>query len=273
MSEAWRDWCGRSETISDIVTPSLITRFNAVIGSNGNDEIPPLGLHWCLGTPTTAMDGLGLDGHPAKGGFLPPIPLPRRMWASSDIEFLNPLEPEGVFRRVSRVDSITPKTGSTGELVFVRVHHEVSIGDTVCIQEAQTIVYREASNGIADLPASSGFQAGDFEFVETLRPTPQLLFRFSALTFNTHRIHYDGEYAAEEGYPALVVHGPLMACLLLRFASEKLGASTIKTFSFRGYAPAYCGQDLYLTLARAEAQSAMEVRGADGRLVMSATVN
>ena len=165
------------------------------------------------------------------------------MWASSKVEFLNGLMPGANVRRVSRVKSIAPKIGNSGELVFVGVEHETFSGELLSIREVQTLVYREASSAAIPLPEETEANGAPTE--HTIVPTPQLLFRYSAMTFNTHRIHYDEAYAQTvEGYPRLVVHGPLMASLILRAASSAFGAKNIATFSFRGKAPAFCGQRL-----------------------------
>ena len=266
------DWVGGTETVHDILTRSLIDRYRATVGGLENHEVAPLGLHWCLGTPNTPVQELGLDGHPKKGGFLPPISLPRRMWASSHVCFRAPLQIGSPFQRHSSVEKIVPKSGSSGELVFVTVKHVISSGDEECIRERQTIVYREASPEMQALPTDANFEKPDSAHQFTVTPSTQLLFRYSALTFNSHRIHYDAEYAALESYPALVVHGPLMASLLLRLASNVLGEGAIESFEFRGHSPAYCGQDILFCFGFLDDPERMEVRGNDGRLVMSARV-
>ena len=257
----------------DQLTASLLARYEATIGMAKCGENAPHGLHWCLAPPTTTLDELGADGHPQTSPILPPVDLPRRMWASSEVEFLAPLRVGDEIKRTSEVIGVDRKSGSSGELIFVRVRHETSSKDAVCIREVQTLVYREESGEPAILPPTTGYAGGDFDFTESLNPAPQMLFRYSALTFNTHRIHYDLNYAQhEEGYPALVVHGPLMASLLLRFATTHLGYEAIKSFAFKGRSPAYCGQDLHLGLKLGAAEHALSVIGADGRLVMSATI-
>lgn len=257
----------------DVVTASLVDRYEATVGAVETGGNAPHGLHWCLANPSTPTDQLGPDGHPQKGGFLPDNPLPRRMWASSDVEFLSPICVGDHVRRSSKVADIVEKTGSSGALVFVNVEHETTASGTLCVRETQTIVYREPADAAAKLPADTGFRHDNVHVSETLVPSAQTLFRYSALTFNTHRIHYDLDYAMqEEAYPALVVQGPLMASLLLRFASQNLGYGSIKSFSFHGRSPAYCGQGLHLGLKHGAEEQLLSVHGADGRLVMSATV-
>ncbi|MFZ1743554.1 MAG: MaoC family dehydratase N-terminal domain-containing protein [Pontixanthobacter sp.] len=263
----------RLDSAQDILTHGLVARFEATIGAVETGGYAPHGLHWCLAPPTIPMDDLGADGHPKKIAGFPEIALPRRMWASSDVEFLTPLQIGAKIHRISEVAGVEHKPGSSGELVFVRVLHQTFAEGQLSVRETQTLVYRAAATEKAPLPAASGFTGGDFDFLSALTPTPQLLFRYSALTFNTHRIHYDADYAKrEEAYPALVVHGPLMASLLLRFATQKLGHSAIKTFAFKGRSPAYCGQQLHLTMKLGGGQHELSAMGADGRLVMSATI-
>ena len=242
-------WIGRSQSISDVVTQSGVDRFCATIGCKhvhqDNTQTAPLGYHWCLGLPDAPMDELGEDGHPKKGGFLPPIELPRRMWASSKVEFIQALPIGATITRQSSIASVSEKSGKTGALVFVGVDHETKVAGEVAIREQQTIVYREATQSRAPLPEDNAEPPEDWQVVEGTTPSPQLLFRYSALTFNSHRIHYDLPYAqSEELYPGLIVHGPLMATLLLQLAAKH---GDVSRFSFRGMSPAYSEQSLFLT--------------------------
>ena len=268
---------GRKEVARDVLVASLIDRFSATIGNAPTNGCAPLGIHWCLAPPNAPMSELGDDGHPRKGGFLPDTGQPRRMWASSNVEFIAPLRAGDAIERTSTVAEITEKTGSSGRLTFVRVDHAMSANGELAVREAQTIVYRDAAKETLQLPPETGFEASGYDAVETIRPTPPLLFRYSALTFNTHRIHYDEAYAKqEEKYPGLVVHGPLTASLLLRLASEQLGHGAIRNFTFAGKSPAFCGQLLHLCLRKSNEAAGetyeMAAHGGDGRLVMSATV-
>ena len=268
----WADWIGKSETRHDVITPGLLHRFCATIDRPVTDDIPQ-GLHWCLGLPDTSTAQLAEDGHPAKGGFLPPIPLPRRMWASSEVSFEHPLQLGDAISRVSTVASIEEKSGKSGDLVFVAVDHETRVGDRVAVRERQNIVYREpatttipvsaASNDIPDLQ--------DWDWQQTIVPTEPMLFRYSALTFNSHRIHYDRPYAMqEEGYPGLVVQGPLMATMLLNLAAEKLGSNKLTRFSFRGQAPAFANAAIYLVGKQEGENITLSLVGNDGKEMMSA---
>ncbi|HEY5677795.1 MAG TPA: MaoC family dehydratase N-terminal domain-containing protein [Myxococcales bacterium] len=243
-----RQWIGREQAIEDVVTPSLVDRFNATIGlaaepARGGDVAPRL-IHFCLCLDAVPITRLGFDGHPARGDFLPPVPLPRRMWASSKLQFEGDIRVDDAVRRESRVASVEFKQGRGGALCFVRVEHRILTNGRTAVTEQQTLVYRDAAGaGSQDAPEP----APRGEQVASIDPSPLLLFRYSALTFNAHRIHYDLPYATgEEGYPALVIHGPLQATLLLHFAARSHGGRAPDSFSFRGGAPAFCGAPLEL---------------------------
>ncbi len=265
-------WIGKSTETKDVLTPGLLRRYLATVGGDPDQHIAPLGIHWCLGLPDARLHDLGEDGHPLKGGFLPPIDLPRRMWASSRVEFKRPLFEGARIRRGSEVISVQAKEGASGNLAFIDVQHETFAEEKLAITEVQTIVYRQAPTAPMTLTASSN--KAEESDGQTIIPTPQLLFRYSALTFNTHRIHYDEPYAKTvEGYPALVVHGPLMASQLLCRASQAFGAENISAFSFRGRAPAYCGQQLRFVVGAADCGRAdLFIHGPDGGSVMSSKI-
>ena len=271
MSE-WADWIGRSETRHDVITSGLLRRFCATIDRPVTEDIPQ-GLHWCLCLPDTPTAQLAEDGHPEKGGFLPPIPLPRRMWASSSISFDHPLQLGDAISRVSTVAGIEEKSGKSGDLVFVAVDHETHVGERVAIRERQNIVYREAA-----LTAVSASTTGNetpnleqWDWRQTIIPSESLLFRYSALTFNSHRIHYDRPYAEqEEGYPGLVVQGPLMATLLLNLVANELGGDRLSSFSFRGQSPAFANEPLYLVGKREGENITLAIIGTGGKEIMTA---
>ncbi|CAN0570214.1 unnamed protein product, partial [Laminaria digitata] len=238
----------KSETRSDVITPGLLERFCATLDMPVTGDIPQ-GLHWCLGLPDAATADLGADGHPARGGFLPPIPLPRRMWASSNLSFGHPLQIGDAISRISTIASIEEKAGKSGDLAFVGIDHETSVAGRLAIRERQNIVYREpAATAAATRPdGTETADLSEWDWQRRFKPSEPLLFRYSALTFNSHRIHYDRPYAVqEEGYPELVVQGPLMATLLLNRAAGELGADRLSSFSFRGQAPAFADDALTL---------------------------
>jgi 3-methylfumaryl-CoA hydratase len=240
------EWIGRKSESVDIVTPRLAASYRAIFGDRlapvGADEAP-LGIHWCLSPAIAPMEALGPDGHPAKNRDLPPIPQPRRMWAGGSLETLAPIRVGDTVTRISTIGSITRKEGRSGELWFVAVHHDYVTPRGTAIRERHDIVYREAAKpGTARTTASEPVPAAEPVEGEWLVETPStLLFRYSAITFNGHRIHYDLPYVTGvEGYAGLVVHGPIQATLLLNFATASLG-SVPERFSYRGVAPAIAG--------------------------------
>lgn len=232
----YQAWVGSTETAEDIVTPHVVRGMRALLDHEAvaaeGEELPPA-WHWLFTNPAAPQSKLGPDGHPERGGFLPPVALPRRMWAGSNVEFHAPIRVGDRLQRVSRVESVTAKAGSTGALVFVIVRHEitsVSGGRTV---DTQRIVYREAAAGGNAAPAKQEPVPKAGEFSRTTKPDEVLLFRFSALTFNGHRIHYDHPYTTQvEGYPGLVVHGPLVALAMLDCLHGMLPQARVKTFEF-----------------------------------------
>lgn len=241
-------WLGVAQRAEDAVTPRLLESWRAVLDYEGL-LLPeaPLGMHWGLATPIPTNSELSVDGHPHRGGFLPPIPLPRRMWAGGQIQILDEFREGDSVTRKSVVQSVEQKSGRSGELWFVAVSHAWSTSRGPAILERQDIVYREAS-GPAKSPRS-GDPAPRERLGLELTCSETGLFRFSALTFNTHRIHYDFPYATQqEGYPGLVVHGPLQAALLLNFARQVRDGVAPATFRFRGVAPLVLGAPFRLNV-------------------------
>ncbi len=274
MSE-WDAWIGRSQRQSDILTPALLARFHATLNSHDDSMIAPQAIHWCLCTPGAATSDLGTDGHPVRthspDSFLPPIPLPRRMWASSKLEFHAPIALGAVIERASNIVAITEKSGGSGSLVFAEIAHETTADGTLAVSEIQTVVYREASTAAPIALGEGTPDLSGWQWHRNITPNEALLFRYSALTFNSHRIHYDAPYALnEERYRGLVVHGPLTATLLLDLAARKLGSNKLKSFAFRGQAPAFVGEELHLTGNQTDGQIELAALGSDGRVVMSA---
>jgi len=277
----WQNWIGREDVRHDHVEPAAVNRWLATLDRAAPaDGSVPQAYHWCLCLPDAPTAILGADGHPVRedsdDSFLPPIPLPRRMWAASKVEFLAPLRPGQSVMRTSRVASITEKQGGTGKLVFAEVAHETRGDGELAVREIQSIVFREpAPAGAPPAPPPSGdgnFDPSGWDVHRMLVPSEALLFRYSALTFNSHRIHYDLPYATEEeGYRGLVVHGPLTATLLLDLAQRHFGDNTLKKFDFRGTSPAICGEELHLTLRGTFANIELAAFASDGRQVMAAT--
>lgn len=270
---AWERWIGRSETRTDQLTPQLLERFCATLDLDATADIAPQGIHWCLCLPNAPTATLGSDGHPLRDdsldSFLPPIPLPRRMWASSKVEFLAPIAAGAKIERLSTVASITEKSGNSGALVFVDVDHETRADGALAVKERQTIVYRDAGENPLPQP---GQGLPDWPWHRALTPSEPLLFRYSALTFNSHRIHYDQPYATEvEGYRGLVVHGPLTATLLLDLTARELGSNALSSFAFRGQSPAIAGEPLHLVGKLDGGTIALAAFAIDGRAIASAS--
>jgi 3-methylfumaryl-CoA hydratase len=246
MAEDLTAWVGRTRENADLVTPRLMAEFRATFAPHlapvPPGEAPPA-LHWCLAPETPAADALGPDGHAAKGGFLPPVPLPRRMWAGGEIETLAPLREGDAVTRAETVQDVAFKDGRSGRLCFVTVAHAVTSPRGLAVRERQDIVYREAAG--AQTGAGAEARRGDaaaYDTVWTVPATPTLLFRYSAMTFNGHRFHYDQPYATQvEGYSDLVVHGPMQATLLMNLAATLLDRVP-KTFRYRGLSPMTANQ-------------------------------
>ncbi|WP_235303587.1 hypothetical protein [Sphingopyxis sp. MWB1] len=282
-STPWPHWIGRSSEAEDQLTPALLARFAATLDNKVSGDLAPQAIHWCLCLPDAPTATLGEDGHPqrrdSKDGLLPPVPLPRRMWAASDVRFHAPLAIGAAIRRRSTLAKLSEKAGSSGPLLFAEIAHETFADDKLAVSEQQTIVFREAAaapertaappDTVADevTPDLSGW-----DWQRRLVPSEAMLFRYSALTFNSHRIHYDHPYATGvEGYRGLVVHGPLIATLLLDLAQRELGLNALRHFAMRAKAPAFAGDALYLVGRAATEGWELAALGEDGRTLMSAT--
>ncbi len=276
----WDKWIGQTQEQSDILTPGLLDRFRATIDSEQMGSTAPQGIHWCLCLPSAATAQLDTDGHPLRGGFMPPIPLPRRMWAASDVTFHSPLILGATVTRRSTIAAITEKNGGSGLLIFVTMKHETMADGIVSITEEQTLVYREApatsaATAIAKVIATAAnketIDVSNWHKRSTLVPSEALLFRYSALTFNSHRIHYDRPYTIDkEGYRGLVVHGPLIATLLLDTAAQAFGPNTLKQFSMRARSPAFAGEPLHFAYKAEGNAVTLIAQSKDGQIIMSA---
>ena len=231
-----QQWVGNTETAdaridarqAAALTATLDRPFPFAHGSS----LPPL-WHWIYFWTAAPQSELGPDGHPQRGGFLPPVPLPRRMWAGGRLAFAAPLVVGADATRTSRVQSVTAKTGASGDLAFITVAHELAQDGKTCVTEEHDIVYRAFPQPGAAAPAAKGAPSGE-AWSRTITPDPVLLFRYSALTFNGHRIHYDRSYVTDvEGYPGLIVHGPLIATLLADLLQRNMPDARMTAFSFR----------------------------------------
>ena len=271
------EWIGRTSEAEDVVTERLVSSYRAIFAPHLADvpaDAAPLGLHWCLSPSIAGMADLGPDGHPKLNIHLPPVPQPRRMWAGGWVETLDFLRIGDAVRRVSTIADVTAKQGRSGELWFVAVEHEYVTDRGTAIRERHDIVYREAAkpraSGKPPMSEETKSSGGQRWTIET---SPTLLFRYSALTFNGHRIHYDLPYATEvEGYDGLVVHGPIQATLLLNMAASLDGVAP-KRFSYRGLSPAIVGTPLSICAGQAEDNGEFWVESAAGIRHMEATAS
>jgi 3-methylfumaryl-CoA hydratase len=272
-----RGWIGNTETASDSVTPQLTRALRATlfmpIGRPVTGDLAPLTVHWCLAQPVAPMAELGPDGHPDRGGFLPPVPLPRRMWAGGQLQFHDRIRVGDEVTRLSRIADVTLKTGSSGALCFVTVEHTITTARGLAIRDRQDIVYREAASAAPQPAAPPAPSPAPGQHRRSHMADPVLLFRYSALTFNGHRIHYDRDYVTKvEGYPGLVFHGPLQAALLNEFATELHGGEGPKTFDYRGVAPLFDGAEFSLNANETASGFEVWTANATGQPTMKATV-
>jgi len=273
-----QQWVGRTEEVQDQVTLTPMTALGAMLDRDDapsacGDDLPPL-WHWLYFLPVHRQSMVGTDGHPKRGGFLPPVDLPRRMWAGSQLEFLRPLNAGNAITRLSSIESVAHKQGRTGDLVFVKVKHEVSDANGLAVVERQDIVYRDHP-AASEKPAASQAAPAGAQWAREIDPDPVLLFRYSALTLNGHRIHYDRPYATlKEGYAGLVVHGPLLATLLMDSLRSELPGARVQAFSFRAIKPVVDTSPFYVCGKRDEtdhSEVSLWIAGSDGALHMDAT--
>ena len=240
----WRSWVGRHETNIQLLETESLRRFAAALGEDLDVErVQPSLAHWAFFLPVVGPDGIGPDGHPKRGGFLPPVSLPRRMFAAAEMHFEGELRLGAPATRTSTIRDLRHRRGASGELVLIDVEHVLTQDGAARVTERQTLVYREAGERTAAVePRDFDVPAG----AERWQPGPVELFRFSAVTFNSHRIHYDLPYAVEaEGYPGLIVHGPFTAARLFGLAARTAGRPS--AFSFRANAPLFAPQPILLT--------------------------
>jgi 3-methylfumaryl-CoA hydratase len=272
-----RSWIGREISIQDVVSVAPILGLQATLDlpevTPPSDGVTPYLSHWLYFLPHDPMRLLGEDGHPRRGGFLPPVTLPRRMWAGSRVEFVRPVQIGAQVERRSVIGDVREKIGRTGRLAFVRVDHEISDREGLLTRESQDIVYREYRPTEAGAPAPP--RAPELsDWVREVVPDPALLFRYSALTFNSHRIHYDHPYATlVEGYRGLVVHGPLVATLLLHELTQRRPDFDITTFEFRAVNPIITPDPFFICGSVQGATASLFARNSAGDLCMQASAN
>ncbi|WP_345540122.1 FAS1-like dehydratase domain-containing protein [Variovorax defluvii] len=238
-------WVGRTETVEDTITKAPVVALTATLDHpatpvSAGATLPPL-WHWLYFLPMHRQSEIGEDGHARRGGFLPPVPLPRRMWAGGQFEFRSPIRVGDRVVRTSTIDAVTTKEGRTGKLVFVKVRHEVRCNDAAeaALVEFHDIVYR-AAQGPDDVAPPPQAAPAEAAWRRRIVPDDVLLFRYSALTFNGHRIHYDRRYVTQvEGYPGLIVHGPLIATLLMDLLRRNVQSADVASFRFKAVRPTF----------------------------------
>jgi 3-methylfumaryl-CoA hydratase len=272
-----RTWVGRTETRSDLVTAVPMAALSATLDRDDPEPadgtaIPPL-WHWLYFLPISPLGEAGPDGHPKRGGFLPPVPLPRRMFAGGRFEYHHVLKVGDRISRTSRITDVSGKEGRSGTLVFVTVRHEVAGPAGVAMTEEHDIVYRENPRAGAPVPKPTPAPVGE-TFSREIAPDPVLLFRYSALTFNSHRIHYDRSYVNEvEGYPGLIVHGPLIATFLTDLLRRNLPQAAVRRFEFRAVRPLFDIHRFTVCGRQDGNRVALWTRDHEGWLTMEATAD
>ena len=243
-----KTWVGRSDTVHDVIGAAPVVALTASLDHPAvpvlpGSALPPL-WHWLYFLPMHRQSDIGADGHAKRGGFMPPVPLPRRMWAGSQFEFNTPVRVGDAVARTSTIADVTQKDGRTGKLVFVKVRHELRCNGAAAesqpaLVELHDIVYREAKQP-ADVEPTPVAAATGATWQRVIVPDAVLLFRYSALTFNGHRIHYDRKYVTEvEGYPGLIVHGPLIATLLMDLLRRHAPEAQVGSFKFKAVRPIF----------------------------------
>ncbi len=267
-----RKWIGGRETLEDTASPVPLAGLAALLDHETppwvKNEVPPLG-HWLYFSPRVRQSEIDADGHPRRGKFLPPVDLPRRMFAGGMLTFHTPIPINARLKRISTIRDVAEKWGASGRLVFVNVRHEIEANGTLAVTEEQDIVYREAAGPPLSKKPESALRAS--EHTRRIVPDPTQLFRFSALTFNAHRIHYDRDYARQaEFYPDLVVQGPFIAMLLIDHLLRLRSAIRLSAFRFRAKSPLYDAAPFDVCLAAHDGGFDLWAADADGREAMTA---
>ena len=275
MDTEFSEWIGRTEVVDDPVCAVQAQAVQAMLDEPGaplvDGDALPLPWHWFYFLPRAPQAALDSDGHPQRGGFLPPIPYPRRMFAGARMQVHRPLRVGVPAVREGTIRGVVMKSGKTGALAFVTVAYRFMQDGVACLEEEQDIVYREPGAAVAAPVQAVLPPPPQGSWSRMLQPDTRLLFRFSALTFNAHRIHYDRAYASEvEGYPGLVVHGPLTAVLLLQLVRQHT-PRPLAAFSFRGVAPLFDLGPVRLVATPGPEGVALEAQGPDGRAALLAT--
>ncbi|MEJ2623235.1 MAG: MaoC family dehydratase N-terminal domain-containing protein [Pseudolabrys sp.] len=267
-----RSWIGATRESRDEISPRLAGSLAAVLDEPcvlAPGDAAPTGIQWCLCPDIAPMSELGPDGHPARGGFLPPVPLPRRMWAGGELRFSGDFRVGDEVVRRSRVADVAVKSGRSGALCFVTVMHDYATPRGHALSERHDIVYRALAPPLPPTAPPAAMPIPDENRV--VAATPVLLMRYSAASFNGHRIHYDRAYCRdEELYPGLIVHGPLQASFLLCLACRMAGGHLPALFSFRGTAPLFDGPAFSVNGLREDDHARLWVADGDRRVTMEA---
>ncbi|MES0882697.1 FAS1-like dehydratase domain-containing protein [Roseibium sp. SCP14] len=268
-----RGWIGREDSASQVLSETLVCQFNATFDRDFKVEpgaVAPLLIHFCLAQPTVLTEELGPDGHAARGSFLPPVPLPRRMWAGGQFSFHGDIRVGDLVTRISTIRDVVVKQGRTGRLCFVTVEHEISSAGQLAMTERQDIVYREAQAASPPVRETAAAPALVAEHSRRITPSAAYLFRYSAITFNAHRIHYDQDYVRDvENYPGLIVHGPLQATLLCQLAADIKGKAPAD-FRFRSTSALFDTDDFTINAASTPDGLTLWTARPDGPIAMEA---
>lgn len=271
----FKEWLGKTIQEEDIVANKQAKMMQALLNQSTKTltELPLL-YHWLYFLPIVDQAELGTDGHPKKGGFLPQIPFPKRMWAGSRVQFLKPILFEQKIQRHSEISNIVFKQGKSGELFFVTVKHSIYAQGELAIVDEHDIVYREAHNQIQTSKVTPSQQEErHYSYKQSFAADTSLLFRYSALTFNSHKIHYDITYATQvEGYPSLVVHGPLLATLLLHQLAIEYPDKQVAQFEFKAIKPVFQFNDFFICGDIHEQDGSLWIEHSDGQIAIKASV-
>ena len=291
-TDQYSAWVGRTQEATDVASQEKADRLATLLAEAASgeqlsaepgDSLFPLG-HWLQFSEDVALADTGADGHPALGRFMPPVPGSRRMWAGSSLQFHHPIQPGQKLHRKTTIESITEKSGRSGALVFVQLHHGISADGVLALTDRHTIVYRDAPAPAGEHTDSTPSAAAPprpdtevpagWEWSRSVRPGPVMLFRYSALTFNSHRIHYDHAYTTTvEGYPGLVVHGPLIASLLLRAFLDAHPSEAATAYEFTARSPLFASEQVHLLGRRTDANThELAAIGPADTVVMQAVV-
>lgn len=271
VMEELKNYIGRTTERSDVISERMIAEFEATFSPHlFASGAVPLGIQWCLSPDIVAPNQIGGDGHPKLGTFLPDVGLSRRMWAGGEVTLHGHFETGDVVKKRSEIADISFKDGKSGKLCFFKINHHYHVGDRLVVSERQDVVYRDAATAAGN--AATQQPVSPEGMVWNVAPTSTMLFRYSAMTFNGHRIHYDDPYARNvEGYEGLVVHGPLQATLMLNLAATVLSRAP-KTFSYRGISPLILGEPFVIDAAKTGDTVALQTISSSGAVTMTGQV-